>query len=181
MVRGGRSTGAAELTNVYYYNVIDGSDSTAGAVCTTSSCVRFGLERKRHSLTNSGDPLGRWMTAARWPTPLFTHTSQGCQAGRHPGLIHDNFFNFIFEPGYSGHGNVIETLSQSTGSFTAYNNITRNINEGENWNPSSQNQTIYNNVWENDQHFPPDPNCLLMEPFGNNTMESLRSTSSTTQ
>ena len=45
------------------------------------------------------------------------------------GIIHDNTFQFIFEPGYGRHGNVLETLGNVTTTFTAYNNITANINE----------------------------------------------------
>jgi hypothetical protein len=160
--------GGGGTTNIYYYDVFDGTDSTASQVCTVSSCV---ASVWNGSGTPSPIPATFWAMddCATLAYSIFIHTSQGCEAGSIV-LLHDNFFDFIFEPGYGRHGNVIETLSQSTGTFTAYNNIVANVNEGEMWNPAAPTMYIYNNVVVNDQHEPPtDGNCFLLEPTGNNS------------
>jgi hypothetical protein len=80
--------------------------------------------------------------------------------------VHDNLFEYIFEPhNNSPHGNVIESLGGIAGSTTAtYNNIFRNFNVGQGIQPLGDHQYIFNNVFENDQHFPPDPNCIFIAP-----------------
>lgn len=155
------SSGGGNTGNVFSGNVFDGSDSTFGAACTTSSCVgNYG---------NGGGATG-WAIANECydvHENIFRHVSNGIECGNIT-IVHDNLFEFLFEPlNNNPHGNVVESLGGYSGETAYfYNNITRNVNEGVNWWPQFTNAYIFNNVWENDGHYPPDPNCLMISPPG---------------
>jgi hypothetical protein len=78
---------------------------------------------------------------------------------------------YLFEPSFGGrHGNVFEVIPGGSGelcsNFIAYNNVTRNTNEGVNWWIQCPNFYIFNNVWANSGHYPPDPTGLMLSPPG---------------
>jgi hypothetical protein len=143
--------------------VIDGSDSTFGTACTSPSCVG--------SFGGSGGATG-YAIGDCWDVEysVVRHASQGMECGD-ASIVHDNLFEYLFEPSFGGrHGNVFEVTASGYGSLCsnliAYNNITRNTNEGVNWWPQCPNYYIFNNVWENSGHYPPDPNGLMLSPPG---------------
>jgi len=157
--------GAGGTTNTYLFNVIDGVDSTAGALCNSSTCV---------ASVWSGGGVPSPIPATLFPFVdcgtlaynVVRHASQGCEANN-TGMIHDNLFEFLFEPGYGRHGNVIESIGGTSGSTCYfYNNVTRNTNEGVNWWPQCSTFYVFNNVWENSGHYAPDPNGLMLSPTG---------------
>jgi hypothetical protein len=144
--------------------VIDGQDSTFGNVCNTASCVG--------NFTDTGGGATGWALGSCWDVEysVIRHTSQGAECGD-ASIFHDNLFEYVFEPNFGGrHGNVFEVTIDGAGSlctnFIAYNNVTRNTNEGVNWWLQCRNYYIFNNVWENSGHYPPDPNGLMLSPPG---------------
>jgi hypothetical protein len=152
----------ADNTNRLLFNVIDGSDSTWGTVCNSGSCVA----------SNPSNAATMWGVGTCWDVEynVVRHTSQGMQCGD-ASIIHDNLFEFQFNPSFGGrHGNVFEISPDGLGNlcnnFIAYNNITRNTNEGVNWWIQCPNYYIFNNVWENSGHYAPDPNGLMLSPPG---------------
>jgi hypothetical protein len=155
-------SGSGNTGNVYADNLFDGSDSTFGNVCTTPGCV--------------GNYNSTYGAASGWAIAgecydvhgnIFRHVSNGIECGNIT-LVHDNLFEYLFEPvNSSPHGNVVESLGGYAGETAYfYNNVTRNVNEGVNWWPQFSNAYIFNNVWENDGHYSPDPNCLMISPPG---------------
>jgi hypothetical protein len=152
-------------TNRLLFNVIDGSDSTWGNVCTTPSCVAtFGGN------THGGATM--WAVNTCWDVEynVIRHASQGMECGD-ASIVHDNLLEYLFNPSFGGrHGNVFEIAPSGNGElctdFIAYNNVTRNTVEGVNWWIGCKNHYMFNNVWENSGHFPPDPNGLLLSPPG---------------
>lgn len=161
----GRGNGNnANNQNRILFTVIDGADSTFGNVCTTPGCVG--------SWTDTGGAATGWGMSTCWDVEytIIRHTSQGLECGD-ASIFHDNLMEYIFEPNFGGrHGNVFEVTISGAGSlctnFIAYNNITRNTNNGVNWWIQCPNYYIFNNVWENSGHFPPDGNGLLLSPPG---------------
>jgi hypothetical protein len=155
------SSGSGNTGNVFSQNVFDGSDSTFGNVCNSPSCVG--------SYGNGGGATG-WAIASECydvHENIFRHVSNGIECGNIT-IVHDNLFEYLFEPlNNNPHGNVVESLGGYSGETAYfYNNVTRNVNEGVNWWPQFSNAYIFNNVWENDGHYPPDPNCLMISPPG---------------
>ncbi len=155
------SSGGGNTGNVFSGNVFDGSDSTFGNVCNSPSCVA--------NYGNGGGATG-WAIASECydvHENVFRHVSNGIECGNIT-IVHDNLFEYLFEPlNNNPHGNVVESLGGYTGETAYfYNNVTRNVNEGVNWWPQFTNAYIFNNVWENDGHYPPDPNCLMISPPG---------------
>jgi len=155
------SSGGGNTGNVFSGNVFDGSDSTFGNACTTPSCVA--------NYGNGGGATG-WAIASECydvHENVFRHVSNGIECGNIT-IVHDNLFEYLFEPlNNSPHGNVVESLGGYSGETAYfYNNVTRNVNEGVNWWPQFSSAYIFNNVWENDGHYPPDPNCLMISPPG---------------
>jgi hypothetical protein len=157
------NSNAANNQNRKLFLVIDGSDSTFGAACTTPSCVG--------SFGGSGGATG-YAIGDCWDVEysVIRHASQGMECGD-ASIIHDNLLEYLFEPSFGGrHGNVFEVTAGGYGdlcaNFIAYNNITRNTNEGVNWWPQCANYYIFNNVWENSGHYAPDPNGLMLSPSG---------------
>ena len=155
--------GGANNKNRKLFLVIDGEDSTFGAACNSPSCVG--------SFGGSGGATG-WAIGDCWDVEysVIRHASQGMECGD-AGIIHDNLMEYLFEPSFGGrHGNVFEVIPGGLGelcsNFIAYNNITRNTNEGVNWWIQCPNFYIFNNVWENSGHYPPDPNGLMLSPPG---------------
>jgi hypothetical protein len=154
-------SGGGNTGNVYSQDIFDGSDSSLGAVCTSASCVG--------NWGNGGGATG-WAIASECydvHESVFRHVSNGIECGNIT-IVHDNLFEYLFEPiNNSPHGNVVESLGGYSGETAYfYNNVTRNVNEGVNWWPQFSNAYIFNNVWENDGHYPPDPNCLMISPPG---------------
>lgn len=154
--------------NTFIYLVIDGSDSSEGTVCTSSRCVA-------NCWNGSGTPTSPCATGFAMNDctnvmySIIRHVSQGCEG---PNMLvwHDNLLEYIFEPQFGGrHGNVVEAQSMTT-SDTAhfYKNVIRNVNEGETINIGGGTQYFFNNICENDQHFPPNPNGFLLEPNSSN-------------
>jgi hypothetical protein len=146
------------------FSVLDGADSTFGNVCTTGSCVG--------NFTDKGGAATAWGLSSCWDVEytIIRHTSQGLECGD-ASIFHDNLIEYIFEPNFGGrHGNVFEVTIDGAGTlcsnFIAYNNVTRNTNNGVNWWIQCPNYYVFNNVWSNSGHFPPDPNGLLMSPPG---------------
>jgi hypothetical protein len=155
------SSGVGNTGNVFASDVFDGSDSSLGAVCTTASCV---------GSWGSGGAATGWAIGSECydvHQSIFRHVSNGIECANIT-IVHDNLFEFLFEPiNDSPHGNVVESLGGYSGETAYfYNNVTRNVNEGVNWWPQFSNAYIFNNVWENDGHYPPDPNCLMISPPG---------------
>jgi hypothetical protein len=150
--------GSGNTGNVYASNVFDGSDSSLGTVCNNPGCVPN---------TSSGGATG-WAIAQECydvNKSVFRHLSNGIECNN-ISIVHDNLFEYLFEPlNDSPHGNVVESLG-GISNFAAYNNITRNVNEGVNWWVQFTSGYVFNNVWENDGHYPPDPNCLMFSPVG---------------
>jgi hypothetical protein len=168
----GSYTTNSNTGNVYASDVFDGSDSTFGNACTTPSCVgNYG---------NGGGATG-WAIAGECynvHASVFRHVSNGIECGNIT-IVHDNLFEYLFEPvNNAPHGNVVESLGGYSGETAYfYNNVTRNVNEGVNWWPQFTNAYIFNNVWENDGHYPPDPNCLMMSPPGSSNIGVVMSVS----
>jgi hypothetical protein len=158
----GSYTTNSNTGNVYSGNVFDGSDSTFGNVCTTPTCVG-------NFSATQGAATG-WAIAGECYDVhgnVFRHVSNGIECGNIT-IVHDNLFEYLFEPlNNAPHGNVVESLGGYTGETAYfYNNVTRNTNEGVNWWPQFTNAYIFNNVWENDGHYSPDANCLMISPPG---------------
>ena len=61
-------------------------------------------------------------------------------------------------------------MAQLGGTLYLYNNVIRNVNEGVNNWVACVTCYIFNNVWENDGHYPPDPNCLMISPPGSSNV-----------
>jgi len=157
------NNGSANNQNRKLFLVIDGSDSTFGAACTSSSCVS--------SFGGRGGATG-WAIGDCWDVEysVVRHASQGMECGD-ASIIHDNLLEYLFEPSFGGrHGNVFEVIPGGLGTqcrdLIAYNNVTRNTNEGVNWWLQCPNYYIFNNVWESSGHYPPDPNGLMLSPPG---------------
>lgn len=131
-------------TNHTWFNVIDGADSTYGAVCTTTSCPP----------TASAAATG-WCLQNGYDVAfnVIRHCSNALEAGM-VTAAHDNLFEFIFEPSFGGrHGNILE--GYAIGSINAgtperfYNNIVRNSKTGVGIWMSGNTIYAFNNVCEN--------------------------------
>lgn len=94
------------------HNVFDGSDSSLGT--TAGEASGFAINN----------------TCKEIAFNVFRHVSNGCICN--PSSVHDNLFEYLYEPTSSQHGNIIETnTAQSvTGPVYFYNNVMHNTNEG---------------------------------------------------
>lgn len=161
----GRGNGNnANNQNRSLFDVIDGADSTFGNVCTTPACVP--------NFTDIGGAATGWGMSTCWDVEytIIRHTSQGLECGN-VSIFHDNLLEYIFEPDFGGrHGNVFEVTIDGAGTLCtnviAYNNVTRHTNNGVGWWLQCPNYYIFNNVFEDSGHFPPDGNELLLSPPG---------------
>jgi hypothetical protein len=154
------SSGGGNTGNVFSGNVFDGSDSTFGNVCNSPSCVG--------GSGNGGAATG-WAIAGECydvHRNVFRHVSNGIECGNIT-IVHDNLFEYLFEPlNNAPHGNVVETLVAAAGAYYFYNNVIRNVNEGVNSWLTCNTCYVFNNVWANDGHYSPDPNCVMLSPNG---------------
>jgi hypothetical protein len=78
---------------------------------------------------------------------------------------------YIFESiSTSRHGNIFEVTIDGAGNlcsnFIGYNNVMSNTNQGVGWWIQCPNYYIFNNVWSNSGHYPPDGNGMLLSPPG---------------
>lgn len=148
---GDQSNSTSNVSNRYLFDVVDGSDSTFGTSCNTTSCV------------GSGKATG-WAFGDGYDVEysVIRHVSNGIQAGQ-ICILAGNLMEYEFEPSISGrHGNVVEQNFGSCNVGLYYNNVTRNVNEGIDWITNDLTFYIFNNVWLNDQHYAPDPNGYLL-------------------
>jgi len=167
LVMFGNQSNSQEDTDRFLFDVVDGADSTYGANCTTPSCVI--VNGGNNFVTNGASG---WGFGYGWDVEysVIRHVSNGIQAGDIAFMI-GNLMEYQFEPSLPGgrHGNVVEQnfgTDCTVGLF--YNNMVRNVNEGINWATGCATQYIFNNVFFNDGHFPPDPNGILMGGPGKN-------------
>jgi hypothetical protein len=167
LVMFGNEENSQEDTDRFLFDVVDGADSTFGAGCTTPSCV---IVNGGNNFVSNG--ASGWAFGYGWDVEysVIRHVSNGIQAGD-IGFMIGNLMEYQFEPSLPGgrHGNVVEQnfgTECTVGYF--YNNVDRNTNEGINWATGCATQYIFNNVFDNDGHFPPDPNGILIGGPGRN-------------
>jgi hypothetical protein len=106
---------------------------------------------------------------------VFSHVSNGCICN--PSSVHDNLFQFLYEPQGSQHGNIVETnTAQSvTGPVYFYNNVIHDTNEGVGvWLETvSDNIYFFNNVsWRyrenaNGTNGTDGTNCYMVDQTSN--------------
>jgi hypothetical protein len=112
------------------HNVFDGVDSSLGATQGAASGMAI------------------YNTCKEISYNVFSHVSNGCICN--PASVHDNLFQYLYEPQGAQHGNIIETnTAQSvTGPVYFYNNVMRHTNEGVGvWLETvNENMYIFNNV-----------------------------------
>lgn len=162
-------TGSDEFTG----DVFDGSDSSGGAVCTNTTCVASVWNGNGTPNPIPGTGWAISGTCYNVNKSVFRHMTNPLQCNM--TIVHDNLLEYIFEPGYGRHGNVIESFGGTSGGSAMYfyNNIIRNVNVGINTQAQGNTQYYFNNVFENDQHYPPDPNCILTVPNGSSDVAVL--------
>ncbi len=157
-------SGSGNTGNEWAYNVVDGSDSTFGAACTTPSCVA-------NTTTKGATGWAFGVECYNVHHNVIRHVSNGLEC-QNVTIVHDNLLEYLFEPSFGGrHGNNIESLGGNVGLIAYYyNNVTRNTNEGVDWWPQFSTGYIFNNVFENSGHVygspAIDPNCLMLSPPG---------------
>lgn len=113
------------------HNVFDGSDSSLGTTAGQASGM---------SLYNACTEIAY---------NVFTHVSNGCICT--PIYVHDNLFEYLYEPQGSTHGNIVEWNNENLALPNViyfYNNVMHDTNEGEGVNPEVVNSTgyMFNNV-----------------------------------
>ena len=121
-------SGGGNTGNVYSGNVFDGSDSSLGAVCNSSSCVG--------NPGNGGTPLPAG-PLRQSVTTCIGISSAMCRMESSAEI--SLLFTTIYSSTSSNrsnngpHGNVVESLGGYSGETAYfYNNVTRNVNEGVN-------------------------------------------------
>jgi len=148
--------------NEWAYNVIDGSDSTWGNVCTNPACVSAG--------GNAGTGWAITSECYNVHHNVIRHVSNGIQCNTNT-FLHDNLMEYQFNSGgkMSGrHGNVLELITGAAGTspnriWYAYNNVVRYINEGVTWWPGFDTGYIFNNVFYGISN---SVNCIMLSPIG---------------
>jgi hypothetical protein len=159
-------SGTGNTGNVYAYNVVDGSDSTWGAVCNSPTCIAT-------TTTKGATGWAFGQECYNVHDNVIRHVSNGIQCSN-VTIVHDNLMEYQFEPsfpvGNPRHGNVIESIGGTSGlTLSLYNNITRNTNEGVGWWLQMDEGYIFNNVFENmmlGAYSPPNSNALMLSPVG---------------
>jgi len=166
-------------SNRYLFIDINGGDSSLGTVCTATSCPGGVAACWNGSPTTPGTCATGWamVDCDDVEYSVVKHASQGCEANT-IHIWHDNDTEYIFEPAFGTpccrHGNILEPLlMNSTATAQVYNNVFCHVNDGQNTNLNGTTMYIYNNVWCDDGHFPPDANGLFIEPFSNNSAQLL--------
>ena len=131
--------------NVIAGNVFDGSDSSLGT--TTGKATGFCVYGDGNDFHNN----------------IFRHVSNGI-VGTDPITIHDNLFEYMYEPVTSVHGNVAEWVGGVLGqTISIYNNITRHTNEGVTFWSQATVFYEFNNIFYDIQNA---GNCLMQNPPG---------------
>lgn len=157
-------SGTSDSGSRNLFIVIDGTDSTLGNVCTNTSCVQ----------TMGGNFTGAatgWAMSECWDVEysIIRHAGEGFYCGN-ASIIHDNLLEYVFNPASGHHGNVFETITPDAGvgctNQLAYNNLIRNTVEGVGFWTQCSNFYWFNNVYENDGHFPCDSNMVMASPPG---------------
>jgi hypothetical protein len=113
------------------HNVFDGSDSSLGTTAGQASGM---------SLYNACTEIAY---------NVFSHVSNGCICT--PIYVHDNLFQYLYEPQGSTHGNIVEWNNENLALPSViyfYNNVIHDTNEGEGVNPEVVNAPgyIFNNI-----------------------------------
>jgi hypothetical protein len=156
--------GSSSSGNRKLFVVIDGQDSTFGNVCTNTSCVQTLGGNNTTAATG-------WTLSDCWDVEysILRHAGEGLYCGN-AALIHDNLIEYLFNPASGHHGNVFETITPDAGvgvtNQLVYNNLIRNTVEGVGFWTQGENFFWFNNVYENDGHFPCDANGVMASPPG---------------
>lgn len=156
---GNNTNSIGNVTNRHLFDVVDGSDSTLGNLCNTPSCVGSTSNATGYGFGDAYDV----------EYSVIRHVSNGIQSGQVCTLI-GNDFEYIFSALAGRHSNIVEQNFGQCSAATSpqymalyYNNVTGNTNDNSNnWVPSAITYYIFNNTWYNDQHFPPDPDGILL-------------------
>jgi hypothetical protein len=142
MILGG---GRGVTNNVIVDNVFDGSDSSLASV--PGKATGFAIYQECYDVHNN----------------IFRHVSNGAVCAN-VTYVHDNLFEYLYEPATRVHGNVVESVGGIAGGTTYfYNNVVRHTNEGVTiWLQAS---TLYNfnNVFYDIGN---PTNCLMQNPPG---------------
>ena len=151
------------------HNVFDGSDSSLATQANQASGM---------SIYNACTEIAY---------NFFNHVSNGVIAS--PLYVHDNYFQYLYEPNASTHGNIVEWNNENYTSSVKiffYNNVAHDTNEGEGWNPEVVSAPVwmFNNVsWlyrenSNGSNGSDGSNCFLLQAsnsvnfhFFNNTLD----------
>jgi hypothetical protein len=129
------------------HNVFDNSDGSLGT--TSGSASGFAIRNTCKEIAYS----------------FFNKVTNGCICN--PASVHDNTFQFMYEPATAQHGNVIESNTgvAATGAISIYNNVVHDTNEGVTFwpEPVQANLYFFNNVFWNISNA---GNCLLLDGQG---------------
>ena len=131
-----------EVSNNYFHGWIYGSGSSSDDYAAISGNMPKGnYILCDHNVFDNGDgSLGAtagqasgfaiYNSCKEIAYNVFSHVSNGCICN--PASVHDNLFQYLYEPQGSQHGNIVETnTAQSvTGPVYFYNNVMHNTNEG---------------------------------------------------
>lgn len=147
------------------YNVVDGFDSTFGAICNSPMCVR-----SSRRLATGWAFGGATSHCYNINHNVIRHVGNGVQCAT-IDIVHDNLFEYTWNPSFGGrHGNTLETNGGTSGeAFYFYNNMVRNAGNSVQIWPQAAKMYIFNNVMGdtyNAGNSPPDPNCLILSPAG---------------
>jgi hypothetical protein len=135
--------GGGITNNIIVGNVFDGSDSSLGT--TPKKATGFAIYAECYDVHNN----------------IFRRVSNGSVCSN-PTYVHDNLFEYMYNPLTSVHGNVVESLGGVESAYF-YNNLIRHTNEGVTiWLQAS---TLYN--FNNIFYDIGNPiNCLMQNPPG---------------
>jgi hypothetical protein len=149
------------------HNVIDGSDSSLGNTAGAASGMVFYNSCKEIAYN------------------FISHVSNGCICN--PSSVHDNVFQYLYEPQGATHGNIVEwnNPNSATGPVVFYNNVMRHSNEGigVDFEQVTSNLWMFNNVSyhyresSNGANGTDGTNCFIIDSSGasfyifNNTID----------
>jgi len=161
---GTNANSTGNVSNRHLFDVIDGSDSTYGTNCNSSSCIGVGNSPPTHGATGWG-----FGDAYDVEYSFIQHLSNGIQAGEVCNLIGDTM-QFIFEPSFGGrHGNVVEhNFGAGCTTGLIYNNLVLNTNTGVRWWLELGTGYIFNNVSIHSGHTFTEGTCGACDPDGLN-------------